>query len=298
MLMMTGRGVAVIVVVVRVMIRVNLVNQSQVLQMHVGGCRQPTGHQQQRHHAPNPSHGGNMWGHAHSINASEFKGPSTLYRPGGERGTAFGRTGFLQRQGEGYITCSPAWGFGGHGYLQQRTEVSIGFVQPCVTVWVLDLPKPVTPRLVEHPPHPCVETRVVGFPRTRRTSPPLAVSEARAVVTVVHDPQFECVLDAGRETDASRTGDGAPNCVRRSAPFLGASAAPLVKLIPKVNPRATLTDATRKAMGRRVKGAFMLGLLVLIFAGSELSTHIYVGRGRNPPDIDRPFLSSMHHFLA
>lgn len=63
MLMLAGLGVAAIVIVVmRVMIRVNLVNQSQVLQMHVGGCRQPKGHQQQRHHAPNTTHVGKMRG--------------------------------------------------------------------------------------------------------------------------------------------------------------------------------------------------------------------------------------------
>jgi hypothetical protein len=180
---------------------------------------------------------------------------------------------------------------GTHHYLQQLTEANICFVQPCVAVWVLDLPKPVTPIMVEHPSHPCAETSVVGFPRARRTSPPLAVSEARAVVTVVQEPQFECEADAGRVADASRTGDGAPNCMRRSAPFLGASAAPLERLIPRVNPMATLRDATRRAIGRRVTGAFMMGLLVLNFADFEPSAHIYVGRARNPPDIDDPILS-------
>lgn len=176
-------------------------------------------------------------------------------------------------------------------YLQQLTEANISFVQPCVAVWVLDLPKPVTPMLVEHPSHPCVETSVVGFPRARRTSPPLAVSEARVVVTVVQEPQFECEPDAGRVAEASRTSDGAPSCIRRSAPFLGRSAAPLERLIPRVNPMATLRNATRRAIGRTVTRAFMMGLSVLNFADFEPSAHIYVGRARNPPDIHHPMLS-------
>jgi hypothetical protein len=176
-------------------------------------------------------------------------------------------------------------------YLQQLTEANICFVQPCVAVWVLDLPNPVTPILVEHPSHPCAETSVVGFPRARRTSPPLEVSEARAVGTVVHEPQSECEADAGRVADASRTGDGAPNCMRRSAPFLGASAAPLEKLIPRVNPMTTLRAATRIAIGRSVMGAFMAGLSALVFADFEPSAQIYVERARNPPDFDHPILS-------
>ena len=119
----------------------------------------------------------------------------------------------------------------------------------------------------------------------------MAVSEARDVVTVRQEPQFECVSAAGRVAEASRTGDGAPNCVRRSAPFLGASAAPLERLIPRLNPMATLRDATTRAIGRRVTGAFMMALLVLNFADFEPSAHIYVGRARNPPDIDHPILS-------
>ena len=153
------------------------------------------------------------------------------------------------------------------------------------------MPKPATPILVEHPSHPCVETSVVGFPRARRTSPPLAVSEARAVVTIVQEPQFECEPDAGRMADASLTGNGVPNCMRRSAPLLGASAARVDRLIPRVNPMATLRDATRRAIGRRVMGAFMMGPLVLNFADFEPYAHIYVERARNPPDIDHPILS-------
>ncbi|MBX7131960.1 MAG: hypothetical protein K1X67_04690 [Fimbriimonadaceae bacterium] len=43
MLMMAGRCLAVIVMVV---ILVDLVDQPEVLQVHVGRCRQPEGHQQ------------------------------------------------------------------------------------------------------------------------------------------------------------------------------------------------------------------------------------------------------------
>jgi hypothetical protein len=53
MLMVAGRGVAVIVMMV---ILVDLVDQPEVLKVHVGRCRQPKGRQQQRHDAPDKNH--------------------------------------------------------------------------------------------------------------------------------------------------------------------------------------------------------------------------------------------------
>jgi len=59
MLMMTRRRVTVIVMM---MILVDLVDQPEVLQVHVGRCRQPKGRQQQRHNAPNRNHAKMMCG--------------------------------------------------------------------------------------------------------------------------------------------------------------------------------------------------------------------------------------------
>lgn len=178
-----------------------------------------------------------------------------------------------------------------HGYLQQRADTSICFVQLCVTVWVFAFPKPVTPIVVEHPSHPCVDTNVVGFPPAWRTSAPLAVSETRALVTVVHDSQFKCGANAGRVVVASRTGVGAPSCMRRSAPLTGASAAPLRRLMPRFNPMAILSVAVTSAIRRRLTRVFMVGVPGLVCVYFEPSTDVYVARTRNPPDFDHPILS-------
>ena len=39
-----------------VVVLVDLVDQSEVLEVHVGRCRQPKGHQQQRHDLPDNAH--------------------------------------------------------------------------------------------------------------------------------------------------------------------------------------------------------------------------------------------------
>lgn len=70
--MLVVGGLAIPMIMVPVIL-VNLVDQPEVLQMHVGRCWKPRDNQQQRHQCPHPLHPRNLGGNNARIKAKDGK---------------------------------------------------------------------------------------------------------------------------------------------------------------------------------------------------------------------------------
>lgn len=184
-------------------------------------------------------------------------------------------------------------------YRQQFAEARVGREQACVTTCALSLPCPDTPIVVVQPSHPWLIATAFGALLPASASAPFTGVGVTFPVTVLHASHPGCPIGVVGVPEVVRTEVGVPICIRRSAPFREASAAPLERLREKAIAVAMLATAASTVIERWVLGVFMGWAWRSCGCGAlGPSAMNYAARARNPLNRSSRILAETHAILS